>query len=85
MKRYKALALRTVDMGFIEPHLTNEWGTYDVCLATDVAELQDRYREAVELLRSALSMTTDRLEEHMDDWIEWEDSTDAFLAEEEEA
>lgn len=53
MNRYKALALRTDDMGFIEPHLTNEWGTYDVYLASDVDELQDRYREAVELLTDA--------------------------------
>ena len=60
-------------------------GKLDFCLASDVADLERRHREAVELLRSALSMTTDRLEEHMDDWIEWEDSTDAFLAEEEEA
>ena len=51
MKRYKALALRTVDMGFIDPHLTNEWGTYDVVLASDVADLERRHSEAVELLR----------------------------------
>ena len=76
MKRYKALALRTVDMGFIDPHLTNEWGTYDVYLASDVVDLERRHSEAVELLRRV--RTIDR----MDDWAEYASRVFAFLAEE---
>ena len=79
MKRYKALALRTVDMGFIEPHLTNEWGTYDVCLASDVADLEQRYRKAVELLRSEQKILTD------DEYDRWDNKRIVFLIEEGEA
>lgn len=71
MKRYAA-SFRAL----VEGEAVDGWNEAAVVLASDVADLERRYREAVDLLRSERDIITD------DDFDRWQNERNAFLAEE---